>query len=52
VEEAIDTKGPSLEYFLVLQESEDVFQEIPGFPPRREIHFSIYLVSGSAPMSK
>jgi hypothetical protein len=52
VEEPVDTKGPSLEYFSVLQEFEDVFQEIPGFPPRREIDFSIDLVPGVAPVSK
>jgi hypothetical protein len=44
VEEPDNTKGPSLEYFLVLREFEDVFQEIPGFPPRREIDFLIDLV--------
>jgi hypothetical protein len=52
VKEPDNKKGPSLEYFLVLQEFEDVFQEIPGFPPRREIYFSIYLVPGIAPVSK
>jgi hypothetical protein len=36
VEEPEKTKGPSLEYFPVLQEFEDVFQEIPGLPPKRE----------------
>jgi hypothetical protein len=39
VEELDNTKGPSLEYFSVLQEFEDVFQEISGFPPIREIDF-------------
>jgi hypothetical protein len=52
VEDPVDTKGPSLEYFLVLQEFEDIFQEIPRFPPRREIDFSIDLVSGVASMLK
>jgi hypothetical protein len=52
VEEPDNTKGPILEDFSVLQEFEDVFQEIPGFPPRREIDFSIDLVSGAAPVSK
>jgi hypothetical protein len=52
VEELDNTKGLSLEYFLVLWEFEDVFQEIPGFPPRREIDFSIDLVPGAAPVSK
>ena len=45
VEEPEKTKGPSLEEFAVLQEFEDVFQKIPGFPPKREIDFSIDLVS-------
>jgi hypothetical protein len=52
VEEPADTKGPILEYFSVLQEFEDVFQEIPRFPPRMEIDFSIDLVPGAAPLSK
>jgi hypothetical protein len=52
VEEPDNTKGPRLEYFLVLQEFEDVFQEIPRLPPRREIDFSIDLVSGVSPVSK
>jgi hypothetical protein len=37
---------------LVLQEFEDVFQEIPRFPPKREIDLSIDLVLGAAPVSK
>jgi hypothetical protein len=52
VEEPDNTKGPSLKDFLVLQEFEDVFQEILGLPPRREIDFSIDLVPGAAPVSK
>jgi hypothetical protein len=52
VEEPENTKGPSLEDFSVLQEFEDVFQEIPGFPPRKEIDLSIDLVLGYASMSK
>jgi hypothetical protein len=52
VEELVDTKGPSLKYFLVLQEFEDVFQEIPELPPRRDIYFSIDLVPGAALVSK
>jgi hypothetical protein len=52
VEDLDNTNGPSLEYFSVLQEFEDVFQEIPGFTPRREIDFSIDLVTGVASVSK
>jgi hypothetical protein len=52
VEEKEKTKGPSLEYFLLLQEFEDVFQEIPGLPPKREIDLSIELVPRASPLSK
>jgi hypothetical protein len=52
VEELETSKGPSLEDFSILQEFEDVFQEIPRLPPRREIDFLIDLVPGAAPMSK
>jgi hypothetical protein len=52
VEEPDNTKGPSLKDFSVLPEFEDVFQEIPELPPRREIYFSIDLVLGVASVSK
>jgi hypothetical protein len=52
VEETKNTKGPSLEEFSVLQEFEDVFQEIPGFPPNREMDLSIDLVPGVSLVSK
>jgi hypothetical protein len=52
VEETDSTKGPSLKDFSVLQEFEYVFQEIPGFPPMREIDFLVNLVPGAAPVSK
>jgi hypothetical protein len=52
VEEPDNTKGPSLEDFSVLHEFEDIFQEILGLSPRREIYFSIDLVPGAASMSK
>jgi hypothetical protein len=52
MEETDNTKGTSLKYFLVLYEFEDVFQEIPGLPPRREIDFSIDLFPGVASVSK
>jgi hypothetical protein len=37
VEDPKNTKRPSLEVFLVLKEFEDVFQEIPRLPPKRDI---------------
>jgi hypothetical protein len=52
VEEPENTKGTSLEDFLILQEFEDVFQEIPGLPPKREIDFSIDLVPRAARCQK
>jgi hypothetical protein len=52
VDELENTKGPNLEEFLAIQEFEYVFQEIPRFPPRREIDLYIYLVPGIAPVSK
>jgi hypothetical protein len=42
VEEPKKTKGPSLEYFPVLQELEYVFQEIPIFPLKREIFLHLF----------
>jgi hypothetical protein len=52
VEDTDNTKGPSLEYFSVLQEFEDIFKEIPGLPLRREIYFAIDLVPGVDRVSK
>jgi hypothetical protein len=52
VEDPDKTKGPSLEYFSILQEFEDVFKEISGLPLKRDIDLSIDLVSGVAPISK
>jgi hypothetical protein len=36
----------------VLTEFEDIFQEVPRLPPKRDIDFSINLMSGAAPVSK
>jgi hypothetical protein len=43
---------PYLEYQAVLKEFEDVFKEIPGLPPKRDIDFSINLMPGATPVSK
>jgi hypothetical protein len=44
---------PSLEDYAVLQRFKDVFvEEIPKLPPRREIDFSIDILSGSTPIPK
>jgi hypothetical protein len=34
-------KVPNIEDYAVLKEFEDVFKEISGFPPKRDIDFSI-----------
>jgi hypothetical protein len=52
VEDPEKKKGPSLENFLVLQEFDYVFQDILGFPPKREIYSSIDLVLGVVVVSK
>ena len=52
MEDLEKTKGLILEDVLVLQEFEYVFKEIPGFPPKREIDFSIDLVLGASLVSK
>ena len=50
--EAIEDDTPRPEYFHVLQEFKDVFlNEIPGLPPKRDIDFTIELVSGATPVS-
>jgi hypothetical protein len=52
MEEAPKDKVPSVEDCAVLKEFEDVFKEIPGLPPKRDIDFSINLMSGATPVSK
>jgi hypothetical protein len=46
------TKGEILEDFSILEEFEDVFQEIPGLPPKREMDFFIDPVPRVSPMLK
>jgi hypothetical protein len=52
VEEAFQDVVSNLEDHRVLKEFEDVFQEVPGLPPKRDIDFSINLMPGAAPVSK
>jgi hypothetical protein len=44
MEEETRDKVGSIEYHLVLRDFEDFFWEIPRFPPKRDIYFSIDLV--------
>jgi hypothetical protein len=43
---------PNIEDYEVLKEFEDVFKEMPGFPPKRDIEFSINLIPGATLVSK
>jgi hypothetical protein len=52
MEEAPMDKVSSVEYCAILKEFKDVFKEIPEFPPKRNIDFSINLMPGAAPVSK
>jgi hypothetical protein len=45
-------KVPNLEDYVLLEYFEDVFKEVPGLPPRRDIDLSINLMPGAAPVSK
>jgi hypothetical protein len=45
-------KVPNLEDYAVLKYFEDVFKEVPGLPPRRDIDFFINLMPGVALVSK
>jgi hypothetical protein len=45
LEEAPKDKVPSVEDYALLQEFEDVFKEILGLPPKRDIDFSINLMT-------
>jgi hypothetical protein len=52
MEEAPKDKVPNIEDHPVLKYFEDVFKEIPGLPPKRDIYFSIDLMHGATPISQ
>ena len=52
MEEEAKDKVESIEDHMVLRDFEDVFREIPGFPQKRDIDFSIDLVPGDSPVFK
>jgi hypothetical protein len=52
MDEATTDKVESIEDHPVLRDFEDVFREIPGLPPKRDIDFCIDLVLGDAPVPK
>jgi hypothetical protein len=52
MEETPKGKVPNLEDYTVLEDFEDVFKEVLGLPPKKDIDFSINLMPGAAPVSK
>jgi hypothetical protein len=52
MEETPKDKLSNIEDYAVLKEFEDVFKEIPGLPPKRDIDFSINMMPGAYPVSK
>jgi hypothetical protein len=52
MEETPIDKVSNLEDHVVLEDFEDVFKEVLGLPPKRDIDFSINLMPGVAPVSK
>jgi hypothetical protein len=52
MEEESKDKVPNVEDYVVLKEFEDVFKEILGLSPKRDIDFSINCIPEAAPVSK
>jgi hypothetical protein len=52
MEEASKDKVTNIEDHLVLRDFEDVFTEILGLPPKRDVDLSIDLVLGTVLVSK
>jgi hypothetical protein len=52
VEEASKDEVSNIGDHAVLKEFEDVFQEVPELPLKRDIDFSVNLIPGAAPVSK
>ena len=53
IEETTENETPRLEDYPMLQDLKDIFlDEVPGFPPKRDIDFKIELVPVAAPVSR
>jgi hypothetical protein len=52
VEETPKDKVSNIGDHAILKEFEDVFQEVPRLPPKRDIDFSVNLMPRETPMSK
>ena len=49
--ESLDTSIDDLQSVRVVREYADVFEEVRGIPPKREIDFRIYLVDNAKPVA-
>ena len=49
--DSLDTSIDDLQYVRVVCEYADVFEEVRGLPPKREIDFCIYLVDNAKPVA-
>ena len=49
--ESLDASNDDLKSVRVVREYSDVFDEVQGLPPRREIDFRIYLVDNAKPVA-
>jgi hypothetical protein len=52
MEEPMKDKESGIEDYQILKEFEDVFEELPSLPPKRDMYFSIDSMLGVAPISK
>jgi hypothetical protein len=52
MEDTPKDKVSNVEDYRVLKEFADVYKEILGFPPKRDIDFSINMIPGVSPVSK
>jgi hypothetical protein len=52
MEEKPKDEVPNLEDYVILKDFEDVFKEVLGPPPKRDIDFSINVMPGVARVSK
>ena len=49
--ESLDAFVENLQSVRVVREYSDVFEEVKGLPPKREINFRIYLVDNGKPVA-
>ena len=49
--ESLDASVENLQSVRVVREYSDVYEEVKGLPPKREIDFRIYLVDNAKPVA-